>query len=141
MKPLRSAAIVRWAAVAHLARPSANPASIQSFAGGLQRNSHAQIFGRGRANAPLPEHYEPLECSIEKNLLSGQRMNPTAPVYGTKADEWASCDPRYPYVGSTYRVVEHWQTGVLTRWQPWLLEMQPQVFVEMSEELALLKGI
>jgi formate dehydrogenase major subunit len=37
--------------------------------------------------------------------------------------------------------VEHWQTGVMTRNQPYLLEMQPQVFVEMSEELAQLKGI
>jgi formate dehydrogenase major subunit len=44
-------------------------------------------------------------------------------------------------VGTTYRVVEHWQSGVMTRNQPWLLELQPQVFVEMSEELAALKGI
>jgi formate dehydrogenase major subunit len=107
----------------------------------MRKHGHGQIFGPGRADGPFPEHYEPLECPIEKNLLSSQRMNPTAPVYGTKADEWASCDPRYPYVASTYRVVEHWQTGVMTRWQPWLLEMQPQVFVEMSAELAQLKGI
>ena len=107
----------------------------------MRKHGHAQIFGPGRADGPFPEHYEPLECPIEKNLLSSQRMNPTAPVYETQADEWASCDPRYPYVASTYRVVEHWQTGVMTRWQPWLLEMQPQVFVEMSEELAQLKGI
>ena len=107
----------------------------------MRKHGHGQIFGPGRADGPFPEHYEPLECPVEKNLLSSQRMNPTAPVYETKADEWASCDPRYPYVASTYRVVEHWQTGVMTRWQPWLLEMQPQVFVEMSEELAQLKGI
>ena len=107
----------------------------------MRKHGHAQIFGPGRADGPFPEHYEPLECPIERNLLSSQRMNPTAPIYGTKADEWASCDPRYPYVASTYRVVEHWQTGVMTRWQPWLLEMQPQVFVEMSEELGKLKGI
>jgi len=107
----------------------------------MRKHGHGQIFGPGLADGPFPEHYEPLECPVEKNLLSSQRMNPTAPVYGTKADEWATCDPRYPYVASTYRVVEHWQTGVLTRWQPWLLEMQPQVFVEMSEELAQLKGI
>jgi formate dehydrogenase major subunit len=44
-------------------------------------------------------------------------------------------------VGTTYRVSEHWQTGLMTRTQPWLLELQPQVFVEMSEELAALKGI
>jgi formate dehydrogenase major subunit len=33
-------------------------------------------------------------------------------------------------------VSEHWQTGVLTRWCPWLVEMQPGMFVEMSQELA-----
>jgi formate dehydrogenase major subunit len=38
-------------------------------------------------------------------------------------------------------VSEHWQTGVMTRWQPWLLEAQPQLFVEMSPELATLRGI
>jgi len=44
-------------------------------------------------------------------------------------------------VASTYRVTEHWQTGVMTRHSPWLLEMQPQQFVEMSRELAAEKGI
>jgi formate dehydrogenase major subunit len=107
----------------------------------MRKHGHGQIFGPGRADGPFPEHYEPLECPIEKNLMNAQRINPTAPIYGTKADEWATCDPRYPYVATTYRVVEHWQTGVMTRWQPWLLEMQPQVFVEMSEELGKLKGI
>ena len=107
----------------------------------MRKHGHGQIFGPGRADGPFPEHYEPLECPIEKNLMNAQRINPTAPIYKTGADEWASCDPRYPYVATTYRVVEHWQTGVMTRWQPWLLEMQPQVFVEMSKELAKLKGI
>ena len=48
---------------------------------------------------------------------------------------------RYPIVATTYRVSEHWQTGVMTRHLPWLLEMQPQMFVEMSLELAAEKGI
>jgi formate dehydrogenase major subunit len=107
----------------------------------MRKHGHGQIFGPGRADGPFPEHYEPLECPIEENPMNKQRINPTAPIYKTGADEWASCDPRYPYVATTYRVVEHWQTGVMTRWQPWLLEMQPQVFVEMSEQLAQLKGI
>jgi formate dehydrogenase major subunit len=101
----------------------------------------ASVFGPGRADGPFPEHYEPLECPVPKNLMSSQRMNPVAPVYGTEADAHLSCDPRFPFVGTTYRVTEHWQTGVLTRWQPWLLETQPQLFVEMSNELAKLKGI
>jgi len=116
-----------------------NPKTKHAFI--MRKHGHAQIFGPGRADGPFPEHYEPLECPVEKNYMNNQRMNPTAPVYGTKVDEWATCDPRYPYVATTYRVVEHWQTGVMTRNQPYLLEMQPQVFVEMSEELALLKGI
>jgi formate dehydrogenase major subunit len=99
------------------------------------------VFGPGRADGPFPEHYEPLECPVPKNLMSSQRMNPVAPVYGTEADAHLSCDPRFPFVGTTYRVTEHWQTGILTRWQPWLLETQPQLFVEMSNELAKLKGI
>jgi formate dehydrogenase major subunit len=116
-----------------------NPKSKLAFI--MRKHGYAQIFGPGRADGPFPEHYEPLECPVEKNLLNPQRMNPTAPVFGGKADEWATCDPRYPYVATTYRVVEHWQTGVMTRHQPYLLEMQPQMFVEMSVELAKLKGI
>jgi formate dehydrogenase major subunit len=107
----------------------------------MRKHGHGQIFGPGRADGPFPEHYEPLECPVEKNLMGKQMLNPTAPVYGTKADSYATCDPRYPYVGTTYRVSEHWQTGLMTRPQPWLLELQPQVFVELSEELAKLKGI
>jgi formate dehydrogenase major subunit len=68
-------------------------------------------------------------------------VNPTAAVYSTKADAHATCDPRFPYVATTYRVTEHWQTGLMTRTQEWLMEMQPQMFVELSQELAQLKGI
>jgi formate dehydrogenase major subunit len=64
-----------------------------------------------------------------------------AAIYSTEADPLHTCDPRYPFVATTYRVTEHWQTGVLTRWQPWLLECEPQLFVEMSPELAGLRGI
>ncbi len=101
----------------------------------------ASVFGPGRADGPFPEHYEPLECPIETNPMSSQRMNPVAAVYGADVDKWATCDPKYPFVCTTYRVTEHWQTGVLTRWQPWLLETQPQLFVEMSQELGKLRGI
>jgi formate dehydrogenase major subunit len=126
-----------WPPLGSLEKP--NPESKWAFI--MRKHGHAQIFGPGLADGPFPEHYEPLECPIEKNLMNQERMNPTAPVYGTDVDAYLTCDPRYPLVGTTYRVVEHWQTGVMTRPQPWLLETQPQVFVEMSEELAKLKGI
>ncbi len=101
----------------------------------------ASVFGPGRADGPFPEHYEPIECPVEKNLMSGTFTNPVAAIYGTDADVYKTCDPRFPFVCTTYRVTEHWQTGVLTRWQPWLLETQPALFVEMSLELAKLKEI
>ena len=101
-----------------------------------------QIFGPGLNDGPLPEHYAAMECPVEKNLFNPQLSSPVAPIFGTAADKFAAtCDPRYPYVCTTYRVSEHWQTGLLTRPQPWLLELAPQVFVELSEELAALKEI
>ncbi len=106
----------------------------------MTKEGFAQIYGPGLNDGPFPEHYEPLECPVEKNAFGKQLMNPTAPVYGTDADAHFTCDPRYPYVCTTYRVSEHWQTGLMTRPQPWLLELQPQMFVEISEELAKLKG-
>jgi formate dehydrogenase major subunit len=96
----------------------------------------ASVFGPGLAEGPFPEHYEALECPVEKNSMSSQRINPTIKIFGDKMDVFASCDMRFPFVGTTYRVTEHWQTGCMTRHCSWLLEMQPQNFVEMSVELA-----
>ena len=111
----------------------------------MKPEGHAHIFGPGLADGPFPEHYEPYECPIEKNLMSGQKMNPAvrilSPDTNTPLDVAFSCDPRFPIVGTTYRMVEHWQTGLMTRHCPWLVEAQPQQWVEMSTELAELKGI
>jgi formate dehydrogenase major subunit len=105
----------------------------------------AHIFGPGRADGPFPEHYEPLECPLQENPLSSKhRINPTARLFfevvgkhqypreggGLPEDTFATCDTRFPFVCTTYRVTEHWQTGVMTRNQPWQLEMQPQVFLQ-----------
>jgi formate dehydrogenase major subunit len=99
------------------------------------------LYGPGLNDGPFPEHYEALECPLEESLMSKQRINPTIKIFGEKEDAFYSCDMRYPYVATTYRVTEHWQTGVMTRHTPWLLEMVPQQFVEMSKELAAEKGI
>lgn len=101
----------------------------------------ASIFGPGLNDGPFPEHYEPLECPVEKNALSKQFINPTIKIFKGEKDKHLTCDPRFPFVGTTYRVTEHWQTGLMTRWQDWLIEAEPQMFVEMSEELAKYRGI
>jgi formate dehydrogenase major subunit len=101
----------------------------------------ASIFGPGLADGPFPEHYEPLESPVEKNLFSSHRISPVVPIYTTDADKWATCDPRFPIVATTHRITEHWQSGVMSRWLPWLLEEQPELFVEISEALGRERGI
>jgi len=98
----------------------------------MKPEGHARLFGAGRADGPLPEHYEPWESPVE-NAISGQQMNPAAKVW--RPDEQGTPD-KYPIVCSTYRVCEHWQGGQMTRNMPWVIEAQPEPFCEMSEELA-----
>jgi formate dehydrogenase major subunit len=105
----------------------------------------ANVTGASTADGPVPEHYEPAESPLASHPFGAAhaRMNPV--VFIPPADEMNPlADPGgndYPIVCSTYRVVEHWQTGVMTRWVPWLNELQPEMFVEMSEELAAEKNI
>jgi len=101
----------------------------------------ASVFGPGRTDGPFPEHYEPLECPVPKNAMSSQFINPTIRIFKGEMDKHLTCDPRFPFVGTTYRMTDHWQTGIMTRWQPWLVETQPQLWVEISEELGKLRGI
>jgi formate dehydrogenase-N alpha subunit len=124
---------------------SDNPKSMKAFI--MKPAGVARIFGPGLSDGPFPEHYEPLECPIQENPLSKQYNSPTIKLFysdpnsAVPEDIFVSCDIRYPYVATTYRVSEHWQTGVMTRHMPWQLEMMPQIFIEMSEELGAEKGI
>jgi len=108
----------------------------------MQSEGHGRIFGRGRADGPLPEHYEPWESPVE-NLMSIQQNDPAFKIWpDVSGRPEEKGDPsRYPIVATTYRLVEHWQAGQLTRNLPWLVEQQPEMFVEISEELAVEKGI
>ncbi|MBT7260159.1 MAG: formate dehydrogenase, partial [Desulfobacula sp.] len=123
---------------------SDNPKTRKAFI--MKPSGVAHIFGPGRADGPFPEHYEPLESPVKNNPLNkNHRVNPVVKMFhedpDSTDDKFASCDPRYPFVATTYRVAEHWQTGVMTRHTPWLQEMMPQIFVEMSKEMAAQKGI
>jgi formate dehydrogenase major subunit len=103
----------------------------------MKPEGHAHIFGPGRVDGPFPEHYEPLESPII-HPLSGTQHNPAITVW--RPEEIGTPD-EYPIVATTYRVTEHWQAGQMTRNLPWLVELMPEMFVEMSEELASEKGI
>jgi formate dehydrogenase major subunit len=97
----------------------------------------AHVFGPGLADGPFPEHYEPLESPVE-NPFSSTQHNPAIKVW--RPEEIAN-PAEYPIVATTYRVTEHWQAGQMTRNLPWLVEAMPEMFVEISEELAAELGI
>jgi len=103
----------------------------------MKAEGHSRLFGPGMAEGPMPEHYEPWESPVP-NPMGRQQNNPAFKIWRPQEQG----DPsRYPIVCSTYRVCEHWQGGQMTRNCPWLIEMQPEPFCEMSEELADEKGI
>ncbi len=97
----------------------------------------ARLFAQGMADGPMPEFYEPWESPVP-NQMSKQESNPICKVW--RPAEQGKPD-KFPIVATTYRVSEQWQAGQMTRNLPWLVELMPEPFVEMSEELASEKGI
>ena len=109
------------------------------------------LFTNKTNEGPFPEHYEPVESPV-KNPLNGAQNNPAAVLKYPSTDPEKGGDPDkygfaevgsndYPYIGTTYRVTEHWQAGQMTRNLSWLGEAMPEMFVEISRELAKEKGI
>lgn len=101
----------------------------------------AAFFGNGLGDGPMPEHYEPLESPLKQNLMSKQQNSPIITIFKSDMDKVASASPEYPLVLTTYSATEHWCSGAITRWQPWLNEAMPQVYVELSDELAKERGL
>jgi formate dehydrogenase major subunit len=91
----------------------------------------------GLKDGPLPTHYEPLE-SLVSNPVYDQQLNPPAKKRERPDNPYAKSpgDPRYPFVLMTYRLTEHHTAGGMSRYLPRLSELQPEMFVEVSPELA-----
>ena len=102
----------------------------------MKPDGRAFLFGPGMVDGPFPEHYEPYENPLGRNPMSAQISNPVFKIFKSDMDKVASADPKFPIVCSTNTITEHWCSGSMTRWQPWLLEAQPELFVEMSPQLA-----
>src|SRR5262249_5374290 len=95
----------------------------------------------GLVDGPLPTHYEPYE-SPGHNLVYKQQSNPVALTFPVAGNPYASpASPDYPHVLSTYRLTEHHLSGVMSRWLPWLAELQPELFCEISPEHAAEVGV
>ncbi len=96
----------------------------------------------GLQDGPLPTHYEPQE-SVVKNPLYGQQCNPGRMEWVRADNPYHKPydDKKFPYVITTYRLTEHHTAGGMSRWLPWLAELQPEMFCEVSPELAALHGL
>ncbi len=90
----------------------------------------------GLKDGPLPTHYEPLESNV-RNPLYAQQSNPEAERFERPDNPYASSpDARFPYVLTTYRLTEHHTAGGMSRTLSHLAELQPELFAEISPELA-----
>jgi formate dehydrogenase major subunit len=95
----------------------------------------------GLVDGPLPTQYEPAESPVH-NPLYKQQASPVLKYWKDPENSLAAVgDPKFPYVMTTYRLTEHYLSGAMSRWLPWLSELQPELFVEISPELAQEKGI
>ncbi|OBJ32699.1 formate dehydrogenase [Mycobacterium colombiense] len=112
----------------------------------MQADGKGWLFApKGVVDGPLPTHYEPQESPVT-NALYPQQRNPARITFPRKDNLSAPSagDPGaevYPYVFTTYRLTEHHTAGGMSRWLPYLSELQPEMFCEVSPELAAERGL
>jgi formate dehydrogenase major subunit len=112
----------------------------------MQADGKGWLFApTGLLDGPLPTHYEPQESPVA-NPLYRQQANPTREVF-RRSDNLSNPSGEeigwevFPYVFTTYRLTEHHTAGGMSRWQPYLAELQPEFFCEVSPELARERGL
>ncbi|TDE25142.1 formate dehydrogenase [Nonomuraea mesophila] len=89
----------------------------------------------GLVDGPLPAHYEPHESPVA-NPLYAQQANPARRTYHRPESPYNVPDGRFPYVLTTYRLTEHHTAGAMSRPLAYLAELQPELFCEVSPQLA-----
>ncbi|GAB2539242.1 molybdopterin-dependent oxidoreductase [Brachybacterium huguangmaarense] len=107
----------------------------------MQPDGRAWLFApSGLVDGPLPTHYEGPESRVP-NPLYPQQHTPTGlhPERGKDNLNAPGTNPGgdvYPYVFTTYRLTEHHTAGGMSRFVPYLSELQPELYCEISPELA-----
>jgi formate dehydrogenase major subunit len=128
-------------------RPSEDASGIDTISGIdpfiMQADGKGWMYApNGLLDGPLPTHYEPHESVIE-NPLYDQQQNPARMQWNRSDNRYhlPAGDKRWPYVITTYRLTEHHTAGGMSRWLSWLSELQPELFCEVSPELAKERGL
>ncbi len=99
----------------------------------------------GLVDGPLPTHYEPQESPIDNPMYRVQ-SNPTRELHVRAENPFnpSGSEPGseiYPFVLTTFRLTEHHTAGGMSRGLPFLSELMPEMFVEVSPQLAELRGL
>jgi formate dehydrogenase major subunit len=94
----------------------------------------------GLEDGPLPAHYEPQESPV-RNALYRQQRNPVRQLFSHEHNRYQPSGDEpgaevFPFVATTYRLTEHFTAGGMSRWTPYLSELQPEFFCEVSPALA-----
>jgi formate dehydrogenase major subunit len=133
-------------------RPGADATGAAALAGTdpfiMQADGKAWLYApAGLLDGPLPTHYEPQDSPFD-NLLYRQQRNPARQVlpfrHPDNRFQPSGGQPGsgvFPYVATTYRLTEHHTAGGMSRWVPYLAELQPSFFCEVSPELAAERGL
>jgi formate dehydrogenase major subunit len=96
----------------------------------------------GARDGPLPTHYEPLESPVGNLLYPSQTSTPGVRTFPGPLNRLVPApETEFPVVATTYRLTEHYLSGPMSRFNSWLNELQPEMFVELSPELAAERGI
>ncbi|HET6697603.1 MAG TPA: formate dehydrogenase, partial [Nocardioidaceae bacterium] len=108
----------------------------------MQTDGKGWLFApTGLADGPLPTHYEPPESPV-RNPLYPQQSNPARkPVEQDANPLNPSFSSVFPYVFTSYRLTEHHTAGGMSRTLPYLSELQPEMFCEVSPRLARQRGL
>ncbi|MBU2668414.1 molybdopterin-dependent oxidoreductase [Actinoplanes bogorensis] len=131
-------------------RPPAGASGVAAIAGDdpfiMQGDGKGWLYvPSGLIDGPMPTHYEPAESGV-RNPLYGQQANPTRKTYDRSDNPTNPSPPErhseiFPYVFSTSRLTEHHTAGGMSRQLAYLSELQPEMFVEVSPELAAERGL
>jgi formate dehydrogenase major subunit len=112
----------------------------------IQSDGRGWLFApTGLVDGPMPSHYEPQESPF-RNPLYAQQQNPTRQVFHRPENPYQPSGGEqgseiFPFVLTTYRLTEHHTAGGMSRTVPYLAELQPEFFVELSPELAAERGL
>jgi formate dehydrogenase major subunit len=131
-------------------RPPRNATGMDAIGGRDPFITHPDGLGwlwasAGLVDGPLPTHYEPQESPLV-NRLYKQRESPTRQTYDRADNPYnpSAMQPGadvFPFVMTTYRLTEHHTAGGMSRTVPYLSELQPEMFCEVSPALAAARGL